>query len=55
MKLACVAAGKDFNRLKGSVNGDEITVFKKMEGNGRTLYFTALHFEGLNQTRYGAL
>ena len=32
-----------------------IITFKKIEANRRMLYFAALHFEGLNRTRYGAL
>ena len=31
MKLACVVAGKDYDRLKGLVDGDEIVVRKEME------------------------
>ncbi len=32
-KLACVVAGKDYDRLKRLVNGDKIAIQKKMDVN----------------------
>ncbi len=54
-KLACVAAGLDYDALKISLNGDRIIELRKMEKSGRSLYFAALHFEGLNKGRYSVL
>ncbi len=54
-KLACDAAGLDYEALKVLLKGDKITQLKKMEKAGQLLYFAALHFEGLNKGRYGAL
>ncbi len=47
-KLTCVTAGKDYDELKASSDGADITMFRKMEASRRALYFAALHFEGLN-------
>ena len=54
-KLAYKAAGNNYERLRDSVNGAEIATFRKMQKSGRSLYLAALHFEGLNRMRYGAL
>ena len=51
-KLACEAVGNDYDTLKAS---DDVITFKRMEMSGQAMYFAALHFEGLNRTRYGAL
>ncbi len=55
MKLAYVAAALDYDALKISLDGKMILKLKKMEKSGRSLYFEALHFEGLIKGRYGAL
>ncbi len=55
MKLACDAAGLDYEALKIALDGNLIIQLRKMEKAGRSLYFAALHFEGLNKGRYGAL
>ncbi len=54
-ELVCIAASKDYNAMKTYINGVDIIIFKRMEASGRALYFAALHFEGLNHTRYGTL
>ncbi len=54
-QLASTVAGNDYERLRDSVNIAEIAIFKKMQKTRRALYLAALHFEGLNRTRYGAL
>ncbi len=54
-KLACKAAGLDYEALKILLNGENIIKLKKMEKTRQSLYLVALHFEGLDRARYGAL
>ncbi len=54
-KLACKAAGLDYEVLTILLNGEYIIKLKKMEKSRWSLYFVVMHFEGLNKGRYSEL
>ena len=54
-KLACSAEGEDYSALVMSDEEADTATLARMQQLGQDRYLAALHFEGLNKARYGAL
>ncbi len=53
-KLVCLEAGENYSTLLASASNDADDMIKieKLQKLGQTRYLAALHFKGLNRTRY---
>ncbi len=54
-KLACTSTGRYYNAISTSSDNDGNEMLAKIQQLGQDRYLTALHSEGLDQTRYGTL
>ena len=54
-KLVCTTEGEDYGDLVRSDEDDDMITLARMRQLGQDRYLAALHFEGLNKVRYGAL
>ena len=54
-KIACKAAGEDYDTLGASSNDPDKQKLGKLTLQGQEQYLAALHFLGLNRTTYGEM